>query len=86
MTAEVEIQKSKVKLETSTELIGLPVKSKAFSYKCETGDSTCNFSDDEDGGCAITKIDDGNQNVFVIFAKIAFFFAFITAIRRFTVR
>ena len=86
MAAEVEIQKSKVKLETGTELIGLPIKSKTFSYKCEEGDLTCNSSDDDEGGCAITAVDDGNSSVFMIFAAIACFLGFGFVIRRFRAR
>ena len=76
MTAELEIQKSKVKLETSTELIGLPVKSKAFSYKCEEGDLSCLDGDDDGGSCAVTAIDDKNTGVFAVLAALIFVLGF----------
>ena len=76
MTAEVEIQKSKVKLETSTELIGLPIKSKEFSYKCEEGDLTCIDGDDEGGSCAVTAIDDKNTGILAVFAALIFVLGF----------
>ena len=80
MTAEVEIQKSKVKLETSTDLIGLPIKSKEFTYKCEEGDITCLEGDDDGGSCAVTAIDDKNTGILAVFAAILFVlgFAFFT--------
>ena len=75
-TAQIEIQKSKVKLETSTELIGLPLKSKAFSYKCEEGDYTCLDGDDDGGSCAVTAVDDKNTGVFAVLAALLFVFGF----------
>lgn len=80
--AQVEIQKSKVKLATNAELIGLPVKSKEFSYKCEDGDLTCSGSGDDDGGCAVSSIDDGNSGIFMLFAAIALFLGFAFRIRK----
>ena len=78
--AQIEIQKSKVKLETTTELIGLPVKSKEFAYKCEEGDLTCLEGDDDGGSCAVTAVDDKNTGVFAVFAALLFVlgFAFFT--------
>ncbi len=77
--AQIEIQKSKVKLETSTELIGLPVKSKEFSYRCEEGDLTCSGDDDE-GSCAVTAVDDSNTGVLALLSALLFVlgFAFFT--------
>lgn len=74
--AQIEIQKSKVKLETSTELIGLPVKSKEFSYKCEEGDYTCLDGDDDGGSCAATAIDDTNAGIFAVLAALLFVLGF----------
>lgn len=76
MTAQVEISKSKFKLETETEVIGLPMKSKEFTYKCEEGDYTC-IDGDDGGSCAVTAVDDENTGVFaVLFAALLFVFGF----------
>jgi conserved repeat domain len=76
LMAQIEIQKSKVKLETNSELIGLPIKSKEFSYKCEEGDLTCMSGDDDGGSCAVTAIDDKNTGIFALIAAILFVFGF----------
>ena len=83
-TAQFEIQKSKVKLATNTELIGLPIKSKEFSYKCEAGDLTCSDSGDDDGGCAVSRIDDGNSGLLMLLAAVAMLLGFAFTIRRST--
>ena len=78
--AQVEISKSKFKLSTDMEIIGLPIKSKEFSYKCEEGDLTCTDGDDDGGSCAVTAVDDSNTGVFAVFATLLFVlgFAFFT--------
>ena len=73
--AQIEIQKSKVKLETSTELIGLPVKSKEFTYKCEENDFTC-LDGEDDSSCAVTAIDDKNAGAFALLSAIIFVLGF----------
>lgn len=85
MTAEFEIQKSKVKLATSTELIGLPVKSKAFTYKCEEGDLTCLEDDDDGGSCAVTAIDDRDTGVSAVFAMLLFVLGFAFFARKISI-
>ena len=81
-TAQIEIQKSKVKLSTDTDLIGLPVKSKEFSYKCEEGDLTCMAGDDDGGSCAVTAIDDKNTGIFAVLAVLLFVFGFAFSARK----
>ena len=82
--AQIEIQKSKVKLASGNDPIGLPVKSKEFNYKCEAGDLTC--QDDEDGGCAVTAIEETDSAVAVISAFFALLFGCVVAIRRFVLK
>lgn len=65
-TAQIEITKSKFKLANDMEVIGLPIKSKEFSYKCEEGDYTCLDGDDDGGSCAVTAVDDENTGVFAL--------------------
>ncbi len=68
--AQIEISKSKFKLASDMEVIGLPVRSKEFSYKCEEGDLSC-MGDDDGGSCAVTVIEDNNTGIFAVFAAIA---------------
>ena len=77
--AQVEITKSKFKLESDMEVIGLPIESKKFTYKCEEGDYTCLDGDDDGGSCAVTAIDDSNTGLAVLLAALLFIlgFAFI---------
>ena len=74
--AQVEIAKSKFKLATDTELIGLPIKSKEFNYKCEEGDFTCLDGDDDGGSCAVTAVDDTNAGIFAVIAALLFVLGF----------
>ena len=70
---KAKIQISTLKLKSGTTPVGNPVTSKEFEYKCDKSDPNSCASDD-DGGCAITTVSDGNpQNV--IFIIIAAFFA-----------
>ena len=71
-TAQIEITKSKFKLETETDVIGLPMKSKEFTYKCEEGDYTCLDGDDDGGSCAVTAVDDTNAGIFAVIAALLF--------------
>ena len=75
LMAQIEIQKSKVTLGSDTEVIGLPVKSKEFSYRCEEGDLTCSGDDDE-GSCSVTVVDDSNTGVFALLAAVIFVLGF----------
>jgi len=80
--ASISIQQGKVKLEnTKKTIIGLPVKSKEFAYKCEEGDLTCAV-EESDGGCAITAVDDGERSAAAVFALFALLFGFAFAVRR----
>ena len=82
--AQIEIQRGKVTLDNSMEVIGLPVKSKEFTYKCEEGDFTC--MDEDEGSCAVTAIDDTNAGIFAIIMAVAaaLFFGFAFASRKFS--
>ena len=82
--AQIEIQKSKVKLASGTNPIGLPVKSKEFSYKCEAGDLTC--QDDDEGGCAVTAIESSDSAVAAVSALFALLSLLALAFRRFMLR
>ena len=83
-TAQIEIQKSKVKLASGNDPIGLPVKSKEFSYKCDANDPTC--QDDDEGGCAVTAIDESDQAVAAVSALFALLSLLALAFRRFMMR
>ncbi|MBP5591153.1 hypothetical protein J6Y50_04765 [bacterium] len=74
--AQVEISKSKFKLSSDMEIIGLPIKSKEFSYKCEEGDLTCTDSDDDGGSCAVTAVDDKDTGIFAVLAALLFVLGF----------
>ena len=80
--AQIEIQKSKVKLASGNDPIGLPVKSKEFSYKCEAGDLTCQ-DDGDSGGCAVTEIAEPDSAVLIVSSVFALLFGFAAVIRRF---
>lgn len=82
--AQIEIQKSKVKLASGNDPIGLPVKSKEFSYKCEAGDLTC--QDDDEGGCAVTAIESSDSAVAAVSALFALLSLLALAFRRFMLR
>ncbi len=69
-TAQLEISKSKFKLESGDSPIGLPIRSKEFTYGCEEGDLTCLGSDDE-GSCAVTAVDDTNGGLSAVLAALA---------------
>lgn len=81
--AQVEIQKSKVKLESGGNLIGLPIKSKEFSYKCDAGDLTCSTDNDDNGGCAVTAIEENDSVLLTLSAVAALLLGLIAALRRF---
>ena len=75
--AQIEIPRSKVVLGSNdTEVIGLPVKSKEFNYKCEEGDDTCLNGDDDGGSCAVTAVDDTNTGIAAVLAAIFFIIGF----------
>ena len=80
--AQIEIQKSKVKLASGNDPIGLPVKSKEFSYKCEAGDLTCQDYG-ESSGCAVTEIAEPDSAVLIVSSVFALLFGFAAVIRRF---
>ncbi len=75
--AQIEVVKSKFKLEDSDmEVIGLPIRSKEFTYKCEEGDFTCTDGDDDGGSCAVTAVDDSNTGIFAVLAALLFILGF----------
>ncbi|MBR4489441.1 hypothetical protein IKP13_02295, partial [bacterium] len=75
--AQIEVVKSKFKLEDSDmEVIGLPIRSKEFTYKCEEGDFTCIDGDDDGGSCAVTAVDDSNTGIFAVLAALLFVLGF----------
>ena len=81
--AQVQIPQSKITLESKTTIIGLPIKTKEFSYKCEEGDLTCSVDDDDDdGGCAITKIEDDGSAMLTISAIAALILGLGLTIRK----
>ena len=54
--AQVEIASGKVSLKESVSVLGLPLKSKEFWYRCEEGDLTCGVVED-DAGCSLTTVE-----------------------------
>ena len=82
--AQIEIQKSKVKLSNNTDLIGLPLKSMEFSNKCEAGDLACIAGDDSGSGCSVSKIDDSKPEILMLLAAVALMLGCAFTIRRST--
>ncbi|HNZ52806.1 MAG TPA: trypsin inhibitor-like cysteine-rich domain-containing protein [bacterium] len=70
--AQVEIL-DKTSLAENVDIIGLPLKSKEFWYKCEEGDTSCQGEvDEKDGGCTVSAIDESSVNS-ILMAVLAVF-------------
>lgn len=54
--AQIEVSSGKVYLDESVDILGLPLKSKEFWYRCEEGDLTCGVVEDEPG-CSLTTVE-----------------------------
>jgi len=54
--AQIEVSGGKVYLDQTVDVLGLPLKSKEFWYRCEEGDLTCGVVTDE-AGCSLTTVE-----------------------------
>ena len=79
--AQIEISSSKVYLDTSVDVLGLPLKSKEFWYKCEEGDLTCGVVEEE-SGCSLTAVESVGFEGILLSMLAAIFFIPLVLIRK----